>query len=72
MDWSDNCFHLHVNHLDWRDGCIIIYFYHSKGYHEGVNRNDPWYIYLNPLYSENFPALALAKYVLKLSYFGKG
>ena len=31
MDQADNCICSYVNHLVWRDDCIIIYFSDWKG-----------------------------------------
>ena len=65
MAWADNFVCLNVNHLEWKDDCTIIYFYHYNGYQEGVNPNEPWHIYSNALSPEIFPVLHLAKYVLE-------
>ena len=61
-----------MNNIEWHGGIIIIYFPHSNGYQEGVNRNEPWNIYSNPLHPEIFPLLALDKYVLEYPTFLKG
>ena len=39
------------------------FFSHTKGDQEGINRNEPWHIYSNPMCPEICPILALAKYV---------
>ena len=49
MDWDDNYVCLHGNHLEQHDDFIIIYFYDSKGFQEGMNREYLWHIYLNRL-----------------------
>ena len=64
MAWADNCVYSHVNHLEWSDDCIIVYFSRSKGDQEGVSCNNPWHIYLNPFCPEISSVLALTKYVL--------
>jgi hypothetical protein len=40
LEWSlmaraDNCVRSHMNHLEWRDDALIIFFTHSKGDQEG-------------------------------------
>jgi len=32
---SDNVMRSRVNHLEWRDSCILYYMLRSKGYQEG-------------------------------------
>ena len=61
MDQDDTCVCVHVSHIGWRDDCTIFTFYHLKGYHEGVNQNDPCHIDSNPLFTEMCPVIALAK-----------
>ena len=72
MDWYDNYVSLHVNFIEWHDYYIIIYFPHSKGYQEGVNNNDPWNVYSNPLYPEICPVLDSSNYVLAYPTLFKG
>ena len=62
----------YVNHLEWRDNCINIYFSHLKGGQERLNRNDLWHIYLNPLCPDTFPVISRANYVLTYPTLLKG
>lgn len=68
LEWSlmaraDNCVRSHMNHLEWRDDALIIYFTHTKGDQEGLLRTEPWHIYSNPLCPPICPILALSKYI---------
>ena len=47
MSWAYS--HFWQNNLAWCDDCINIYLYYSTEDKEGVNCNETWYIYLNPL-----------------------
>ena len=72
MAWADNCVRSHVNHIEWCDGGIMIYFTNSKVYQEGVKFNKPWNIYLDPLCPEICPVLDLDNDVLVYPTFLKG
>ena len=63
MARSDSVTSCHLNHIEWRNDSLVIFFAHSKGDQEGVNRRQPWHIYANPGQPCICPVLALAKYV---------
>jgi len=63
MARSDSVTSCHVNHIEWRNDSLVIFFAHSKGDQEGVNRLQPWHIYANPAQPFICPVLALAKYL---------
>ena len=63
MARSDNVTNCHLNHIEWRNDSLIVFFAHSKGDQEGVNRLQPWHIYANPGHPSICPVLALAKYL---------
>ena len=46
MARADSCIVLHVNHIEWRDDCLIMFFAHSKTDQQGVNHMEPWHIVL--------------------------
>jgi len=69
LEWSlmaraDNVTKSHLQHIQWRDDCIVMFFAHSKTDQEGVNMSEPWHIYANPIDPAVCPVLAWAKYVL--------
>jgi len=64
MARSDNVVHSHVNHLEWRDDCLLYYMLRSKGDQEGLLSTEPWHVYTNPHAPHICSHLALAKYLL--------
>ena len=64
MARSDNVVHSHVNHLEWRDDCLLYYMLRSKGDQDGSLSSQPWHVYANPMRSDVCPILALGKYLL--------
>ena len=63
MARSDNVCTTHINHISWDEDSLIFYFMKSKGDQEGLNSNEPWHIYSNPLNPFICPILALTRYV---------
>lgn len=68
LEWSlmaraDNVTKTHIDHIQWRDDCMIVYFAHTKSDQEGVNQNEPWHVYANPVDPAVCPILAMAKYI---------
>jgi hypothetical protein len=68
LEWSlmsraDNVTKTHLHHIQWRDDCLIVYFAHTKTDQEGLNMNEPWHIYANPLDPAVCPVLSLGKYL---------
>ena len=63
MARADNVCNTHMNHVEWRHDSLIIFFAHSKGDQEGLNRTQPWHIYSNPLEPSICAIAALAKYL---------
>ncbi len=41
MARSDNVTSCHLNHIEWRNDSLVIFFAHSKGDQEGVNQLQP-------------------------------
>ena len=77
LEWSlmaraDNCAISHMNHLEWHDNSLVIFFLHSKGDQKGMNRSEPWHIYSNPIFPCICPILALAKYLFTNPTLFKG
>ena len=66
MARSDNCFNMHVQHIQWKSDSLIYYFGNSKGNQTGDRSNDPWYVYSNPNNPTIFSVLALAEYFFSL------
>lgn len=60
---SDNCFQMHINHIEWRDDCMVVFFAKSKGNQTGERTENPWHVYSNPDNPEVCPVLGLAKYL---------
>ena len=63
MARSDSVTNCHINHIEWRNDSLIIFFAHTKGDQEGINRLEPWHIYSNPVQPDICPILSLAKYL---------
>ena len=64
MARSDNVVHSHVNHLEWRDDCLLYYMLQLKGDQEGSLSTEPWYMYATPHRPNICPVLALGLYFL--------
>ena len=69
MEWnlmarSDNCLNMNINHVQWKDDCLIFFFAKSKGNQGGENSEHPWHVYSNPRRPHLCPIVALAKYIL--------
>jgi len=48
MSWSDNVAHSHVNHLEWREDCLLYYMMRTKGDQYGNLSTQPWHVYASP------------------------
>ena len=46
---TDNCVNYHVNHLQWRDDFMIIFFHKSETNQDRFYKNLPWKIHANPM-----------------------
>jgi len=64
MARSDNIVQSHVNHLEWRDNCLLYYMIRTKGDQDGNLSTQHWYVYANPHAPHICSVLALAIYVL--------
>eukprot|EP00978_Attheya_sp_CCMP212_P043652 scaffold288625_cov30-Attheya_sp.AAC.1 len=53
----------HLNQIEWAGNSLIIYFTCTKVDQEGLNRNEPWHIYTNPVRKSVCAVIALAKYL---------
>ena len=63
MDGAENCVPSHVNHLNCRDDCLIIYFSRIKKNQYVVGQIIPWYMQYNPDNPVVFPVNSLAVYI---------
>jgi hypothetical protein len=63
MARSENARKSHLNHIEWNGDSLIIFFTCTKVDQEGLNRNEPWHVYANPVRKAVCPILALAKYL---------
>ena len=61
---SDNFLVMNVNHVQWENDSLVLYFSKMKGDQSGDKSGDLWHVYLNPNNPEIFPVLALEKYLL--------
>ena len=66
MDSADNCVLSHVNHLEWRDDCLIIYVSLIKTNKKGVGQITPWHVHYNSNSSEIFPVNSLVMYLFNI------
>lgn len=64
MSRSESMTIANVQHIDWHDDCLVIYFHHRKTDQLGLNKNEPWHIYANPIDPDVCPHLALSVYLL--------
>ena len=60
LEWSlisipENCVNSHVNHLQWREYSITIFFHKSKMNRYGFDKNLPWYIHAKTMLTECRP-----------------
>jgi hypothetical protein len=53
-----------MNHIEWRDDCLVIFFSKTKANQEGVDMNIPWHVHSNPSCPNHFcPVHALSIYL---------
>jgi hypothetical protein len=45
---SSNTGRLHLDHLQWQDDCLIVYFAHQKNDHQGKWAAFGWHLFCNP------------------------
>ena len=69
MEWnllacSDNCFTMQVNHIEFKNGSLILFFSKSKGNQLGEASKKSWHVYSNPNNPFLCPVLALARYLI--------
>ena len=69
---SDNCFLMHMKHVQWSDNCILLCFVKSKTNQHGNKFEEPWYVYSKPDFIYLCPILSLAKYLLSQPNLLKG
>eukprot|EP00562_Extubocellulus_spinifer_P026552 CAMPEP_0178640846 /NCGR_PEP_ID=MMETSP0698-20121128/16240_1 /TAXON_ID=265572 /ORGANISM="Extubocellulus spinifer, Strain CCMP396" /LENGTH=428 /DNA_ID=CAMNT_0020281325 /DNA_START=18 /DNA_END=1304 /DNA_ORIENTATION=+ len=64
MSRSESMTIANLHHIDWHDDCLVIYFHHWKTDQLGLNKNEPWHVYANPIDPDVCPHLALSVYLL--------
>jgi len=62
LSCSDNCFALYLNHVQWANDSMVVYFGKAKGDQFGEKSCEPWHVYSNPNMPSLCPVLAMAKY----------
>ena len=68
LEWNlisraESCARTHMNHIEWRDDCLILFLPITKTNQEGVDRSIPWHIFANPKAPEICCIHALAIYL---------
>ena len=68
LEWSlmaraDNMVRSHINHIEWRDDSLVIFFSKSKTNQDGLDKNVPWHIHSNPNEPAICPVHALGIYL---------
>ena len=53
LDWclmkrAENCTNAKINHILFRDDCLVFEFAKSKGHQKGEEHVGPWHVYANP------------------------
>ena len=64
METYHNICTAHINKITWDDDSLLFYFMKSKVDQEGVNSNEPWHVYENPISPFICSMLALTRYIL--------
>jgi len=69
MEWnllarSDNCFTMHVKHVEFKNDSLLFFFGKSKGNQLGEGSENPWHVYSNPHNPIICPVLSLGRYLL--------
>lgn len=59
---SANAFSICLNHMEWSEDALCIFFAHQKNDQTGERPRDPRHVYCNPLMPEICPILALGMY----------
>ena len=49
MSRADTVTMVHMNHIEWRDDSLVLFFGHTKGDQEGNNHKEGWHVFANPL-----------------------
>ena len=67
LDWTlmkraENCVNCKINHISFRNDCLVFEFAKSKGHQRGENHIGPWHVYANPHMPWSCPVLSLARY----------
>ena len=60
MSRSKNTFNVHLNHMEWKEDSLQIFFSQMKNDQMAEKPRDPRHVYANPLMPEICPILALA------------
>ena len=60
MSRSKNTFNVHLNHIEWKEDSLQIFFSQMKNDQMAEKPRDPRHVYANPLMPEICPILALA------------
>ena len=62
MEIAENCVNVRIDHIDFREDCIVFTFAKSKGHQKGEEYFGPWHVYANPHKPWMFPLLSMARY----------
>lgn len=57
-----------LNHIEWREDALCIFFAHMKNDQTGERPRDPRHLYANPLQPEICPVLSLGKIIDNYRY----
>ena len=66
MEWnllarSDNCFTMHVQHIEFKNDSLLFFFAKSKGNQLGEATEKPWHVYSNPQKPISLPHACTSK-----------
>ena len=69
---SDNYLIMNVNHVQWENDSLVLYFSKTKGDQSGDKSGDIWNVYLKPKNPELCPVVAMTKHLLSRPYLLNG
>jgi len=72
MKRAENCVNCKINHITFRNDCLVFEFAKSKSNQRGENHVGPWHVYANPHQPWCCPVLSLARYLFSYPEVLKG